>query len=103
MTAAHGNVIVGRAQYGEIARAHVSAYGEGLIKLIASPEGRLLGVQVVGECASELVHVGQMALLAGFDVDVFIEATFNFPTLAEGYRVAALDVIRQVSRKSRAA
>ncbi len=52
-------------------------------------------VQVVGECASELVHVGQMALIAGFDGDVFIEATFNFPTLAEGYRVAALDVVRK--------
>ena len=94
--AKHGGAVVGRAPYAEIARAHVSAYGEGLIKLVASADGRrLLGVQVVGECASELVHVGQMALLAGFDVDVFIEATFNFPTLAEGYRVAALDVVRQ--------
>jgi NAD(P) transhydrogenase len=92
--AKHGGAVVGRARYAEIARAHVSAYGEGLIKLIASADGRrLLGVQVVGECASELVHVGQMALLAGFDVDIFIEATFNFPTLAEGYRVAALDVV----------
>ena len=92
----HGAIVVGRAKYAEIARAHVSAYGEGLIKLIAAPDGRkLLGVQVVGECASELVHVGQMALMAGFDVDMFIEATFNFPTLAEGYRVAALDVVRQ--------
>lgn len=92
----HGSAVIGRAPYTEIARAHVSAYGEGLIKLVASADGRrLLGVQVVGECASELVHVGQMALLAGFDVDVFIEATFNFPTLAEGYRVAALDVVRQ--------
>lgn len=92
----HGAIVVGRAKYAEIARAHVSAHGEGLIKLIAAPDGRkLLGVQVVGECASEIVHVGQMALLAGFDVDMFVEATFNFPTLAEGYRVAALDVIRQ--------
>ena len=94
--AKHGGAVIGRAPYREIARAHVSAYGEGLIKLVASADGRrLLGVQIVGECASELVHVGQMALLAGFDVDVFIEATFNFPTLAEGYRVAALDVVRQ--------
>ena len=94
--AKHGSAVIGRAPYSEIARAHVSAYGEGLIKLVASADGRkLLGVQVVGESASELVHVGQMALIAGFDVDVFVEATFNFPTLAEGYRVAALDVIRQ--------
>ncbi len=94
--AKHGGAIVGRAPYREIARAHVSAYGEGLIKLVASTSGQLLGVQIVGECASELVHVGQMALIAGLNVDVFIEATLNFPTLAEGYRVAALDVVRQL-------
>ncbi|MDB4945029.1 MAG: sthA 2 [Labilithrix sp.] len=94
--AAHGHVLVGRARYAEIARAHVSAHGAGLLKLVVAPDGRkLLGVQAVGEGASELVHVGQMALLAGFDIDVFVEATFNFPTLAEGYRIAALDVVRQ--------
>lgn len=95
-TSKYGGAVIGRARYAEIARAHVSAYGDGLIKLVASADGRrLLGVQVVGECASELVHVGQMALLGGLDVDVFIEATFNFPTLAEGYRIAALDIVRQ--------
>ncbi len=92
----HGGAIVGRAPYSEIARAHVSASGDGLIKLVATPDGRrLVGVQVVGEGASELVHIGQMAMIGGCDVDVLIEATFNFPTLAEGYRIAALDVIRQ--------
>jgi NAD(P) transhydrogenase len=94
--AQHGGAIVGRAPYSEIARAHVSASGDGLIKLVASPDGRrLVGVQVVGDGASELVHVGQMAMLGGCDVDVLIEATFNFPTLAEGYRIAALDIVRQ--------
>lgn len=92
----HGRAIVGRAHYREIARAHVSAYGDGLIKLITSATGQLLGVQIVGECASELIHVGQMALIAGQNVEIFIEATLNFPTLAEGYRVAALDVMRQL-------
>ena len=96
VTAKYGGCLVGRAPYSEIARAHVSAYGDGLIKLVSGPDGRrVLGVQVVGDGASELVHVGHMAILAKFDVDVFIEATFNFPTLAEGYRVAALDVVRQ--------
>jgi NAD(P) transhydrogenase len=95
-TAKHGSVIVGRAPYSEIARAHVSASGDGLIKLVASADGRrLLGVQVVGEGASELVHVGQMAMLGSCEIETFIEATFNFPTLAEGYRIAALDVVRQ--------
>lgn len=92
----HGAALVGRAPYSELARAHIAALDEGMIKLVAEPETkRLLGVQIVGECASELVHVGQMAILAGFSVDVFIEATFNFPTLAEGYRVAALDIMNR--------
>jgi NAD(P) transhydrogenase len=96
--AQNGAAIIGRAPYSEIARAHVSASGDGLIKLVASPDGRrLVGVQVVGEGASELVHVGQMTMLGNCEVDVLVEATFNFPTLAEGYRIAALDVIRQRS------
>jgi NAD(P) transhydrogenase len=94
--AQNGAAIIGRAPYSEIARAHVSASGDGLIKLVTSPDGRrLVGVQVVGEGASELVHVGQMAMLGNCEVDTLIEATFNFPTLAEGYRIAALDVVRQ--------
>lgn len=94
--AAHGGAVVGRAPYSELARAHIAALDAGMIKLVADPMGRkLLGVQIVGDGAAELVHVGQMAILAGFDVDMFIEATFNFPTLAEGYRVAALDVVKR--------
>lgn len=94
--ARHGGAIVGRAKYAEIARAHIAVSGDGLIKIVTDKRGRkILGVQVVGEGASELVHVGQMAMIAGADVEVFIDATFNFPTLAEGYRIAALDVVRQ--------
>jgi NAD(P) transhydrogenase len=65
-----------------------------LLKLIADPAGKkLLGIHIVGEGATELVHVGQMALLAGMEVDAFVENIFNFPTLAEAYRVAALDLV----------
>jgi NAD(P) transhydrogenase len=97
--AQNGSAFVGRAPYSEIARAHVSAAGDGLIKLVTSPDGRrLVGVQVVGEGASELVHIGQMAMLGSCEIDTFIEATFNFPTLAEGYRIAALDVVKQRSK-----
>lgn len=92
----YGAAVVGRAPYSELARAHIAALDDGMIKLVADADGKkLLGVQIVGDGASELVHVGQMAILAGFDVDMFIEATFNFPTLAEGYRVAALDVAKR--------
>lgn len=98
-----GGAVVGRAEYGELARAHIAALDAGMIKLVADPSGKkIVGVQVVGDGASELVHVGQMAILAGFEVDVLVEATFNFPTLAEGYRVAALDVVKQRVRVQRA-
>lgn len=94
--AAHGGAIVGRAHFGELARAHIAGLDRGVIKLVADPSGKkLVGVQIVGDGAAEIVHVGQMAILAGFEVDVLVEATFNFPTLAEGYRVAALDIVKR--------
>lgn len=89
---AHGAVCVGRAGFGEVARGHIAGIEHGLLKLVADPHAdRLLGVHVAGEGASELVHVGQMALFAGARVDDLIENVFNFPTLAEAYRIAALD------------
>jgi len=93
--ARYDGVVVGRAPYREIARAHVAAYGEGMIKLVAGADGRILGAQIVGEGASELIHVCQMALVGGLSVDTFVDAVFNFPTLGEGYRIAALDILRQ--------
>ena len=90
----HGGFLVGRARFDEVARGQISGITDGLLKLIADPSGRkLLGVHIVGEGATELVHVGQMALLAGMEVDAFVENIFNFPTLAEAYRVAALDLV----------
>jgi NAD(P) transhydrogenase len=95
----HGGAIVGRARFGELARGQISGIEDGLLKLVCDGDGkRVLGVQVVGEGASELVHVGQIALVAGWDVDGFVDNVFNFPTLAEAYRVAALDVFRQRPR-----
>ena len=92
----HGDVIVGRARFEEMARGQIAAIQDGMLKMIADRTGeRLLGVQIVGEGAADLVHVGQMALLGGLGVDSFVENIFNFPTLAEAYRVAALDVVRQ--------
>ena len=70
---------------------------------MTDPAGRrLLGVQIVGEGATELVHVGQMALFAELEVESFVDNIFNFPTLAEAYRVAALDVVRQRPEPPRA-
>jgi NAD(P) transhydrogenase len=89
-----GAALVGRARFDEVARGQISGITDGLLKLVADGSGkRLLGVHIVGEGATELVHVGQMALLGQMDVDAFVENIFNFPTLAEAYRVAALDLV----------
>ena len=90
----YGDPIVGVAHFEEIARGQISGIQDGLLRMVADPEGRkLLGVQIVGEGATELIHIGQMALLANMDIDTFVENIFNFPTLAEAYRVAALNIV----------
>lgn len=94
----HGGAIVGRARFDELARGQIAGITDGLLKMISDAQGhRLLGVHIVGEGATELIHVGQMGLLAGCDVDTFVDNIFNFPTLAEAYRVAALDIAKQRS------
>ncbi|HLK37713.1 MAG TPA: Si-specific NAD(P)(+) transhydrogenase [Polyangiaceae bacterium] len=101
-----GGAIVGRANFAELARGQIGAVEEGLLKLVADARGeRLLGVQVIGEGASELVHIGQLAMMGNLPVDTFVDCNFNFPTLAEAYRVAALDIAgrRVVSETRRAA
>jgi NAD(P) transhydrogenase len=95
----HGSALVGRARFQEIARGQISGMTDGLLKLVADPEGKkLLGVHIVGEGATELVHIGQMGLLAQVEIDSFVENIFNFPTMAETYRVAALDIVKQRPR-----
>lgn len=92
----YGNAVVGRAWFRELARGQIAGITDGLLKLVADAQGRrLLGVQIVGEGATELIHVGEMGLLAGCNVDTFVDHIFNFPTLAEAYRVAALDIAKQ--------
>jgi len=93
-----GGVVVGRARFNELARGQIAAIEDGLLKLVCDPQGKkVLGVQVVGEGATELIHVGQIAILAGWEADAFVDNVFNFPTLAEAYRVAALDVCKRRS------
>jgi NAD(P) transhydrogenase len=96
-----GGVLVGRARFGEIARGQIAGTPHGLLKLVADPDGRrVVGVQIVGPGATELVHIGQMGLAAELDVDTYVDTVFNFPTMAEAYRVAALDIVRQRRRAS---
>jgi NAD(P) transhydrogenase len=63
---------------------------------VAHPQtGTVLGAHAAGESATELVHVGQMAIIAGLGFETFIDTVFNFPTFAEAYRVAAFDLLKQ--------
>jgi len=100
--AAHGDVMIGRASFGDTLRGHIAANVDGMLKLITCPEGRkILGVQIIGEGAAELVHLGELAMIGAMPVDVFVNSTFNVPTLAEAYRVAALDIAEKRDKASR--
>ena len=88
---------VGRAQYREIARGQIIGDDSGLLKLLFHATTRkLLGVHIIGEGASELVHIGQAVLAFDGAVDYFVDAVFNYPTLAECYKTAALDGINRL-------
>ena len=94
-----GGAIVGRARFEEIARGQINGCQRGLLKLVADPGGRrVVGVQIVGEGATELVHIGQLGLAAELDVDAYVDNVFNFPTMAEAYRIAAFDIVKQRGR-----
>ena len=81
---------VGIARYREIARGNIIGDQNGLLKLLFHRQSReLLGVHIIGEGAAELVHIGQAVLTFGGGLDYFINSVFNYPTLAECYRVAA--------------
>lgn len=98
--AKHGEITIGVAKFDEIARGQISGIQQGMLKIICDGEAeKVLGVMIVGEGATELIHIGQMALLSEARVDIFVESIFNFPTLAEAYRVAALEVIGQRRQK----
>ena len=88
---------VGKAQYREIARGQIVGDETGLLKLIFHLETlKLLGVHIIGEGASELVHIGQAVMAFGGQIDYFVDTVFNYPTLAECYKTAAFDGINRL-------
>jgi NAD(P) transhydrogenase len=89
---------IGLARYREIARGQILGDNSGLFKMIFHRDTRkLLGVHIIGTHATELVHIGQAVLALGGGLDYFIDAVFNYPTLAECYKVAALDAANKLS------
>ena len=88
---------VGKAEYREIARGTIMGDSSGMLKLIFDAESRkLLGVCIIGEGASELIHIGQAVLAMGGTIDYFINTVFNYPTLAECYKAAAFDGVNRL-------
>lgn len=91
---------VGRAHYYEIARSHISGSISGLFKILFHSETlEILGIHVIGRNATEVVHIGQMAISLRAHLDYFIDHVFNYPTYAEGYRIAALNGINKLKLK----
>jgi len=89
----------GIARFRETSRGHIMGLNSGMMKLIFSLKTRrLLGAHIVGEGATELVHIGQAVLNLKGTLDYFIENTFNYPTLAEAYKIAALDAWNRMPR-----
>jgi NAD(P) transhydrogenase len=87
----------GVARYREIARGQILRDDSGFFKMLFHRETRqLLGVHVMGTAATELVHIGQAVLALGGGLDYFIETVFNYPTLAECYKVAAFDAANKL-------
>jgi NAD(P) transhydrogenase len=92
---------VGKAQYREIARGQIIGDSSGLLKLVFHHgTGELLGAHIIGEGASELIHIGQAVMAFGGNIQYFINTVFNYPTLAEAYKTAAFDGINRMGSPS---
>jgi NAD(P) transhydrogenase len=90
---------VGVAFYREIARGQIRGDTTGRLKLIFHRETRkILGVHIIGEGASELLHIGQAVLILDGTVDYFVQTVFNYPTLAECYKAAAFNGLNKLAR-----
>jgi NAD(P) transhydrogenase len=82
--------LIGRSYYDKSPRGEIIGDTSGMLKLVFSPQNkRLLGVHMIGELASELVHIGMHVMLDDGTIDAFINAVYNYPTLADSYKYAA--------------
>jgi len=89
---------VGIARLWETARGQIMGLKGGLLKILFGLEDqRVLGVHIIGEGAAELIHIGQASLVLGGTLNYYLESVFNYPTLAEAYKVAALDAWNRLS------
>ena len=90
----------GVARFSELSRGQIMGISSGMLKLIVDiASQKLLGVHIIGEGATELIHIGQAVINLGGGVDYFVDNSFNYPTLAEAYKVAALDAWNRLQRR----
>ena len=95
----YGDALVGCADFANLARAQIDGNPKGLLKLICEPTGkRLVGMHCMADRATELIHLGQMALVDGSGPEVFENTIFNFPTYAQAYTTAAHEIPEQLRR-----
>jgi NAD(P) transhydrogenase len=95
---------IGIARYRELARGQILGDSHGMLKLlISATDHTLLGVHAFGTGATELVHIGQLLMTTGGTVEVLVDTIFNYPTLAESYKVAALDAMNRLRAVERLA
>jgi len=101
LSAAGQDYEVGIARYYELARGQIINDHDGMLKIIFNPKSKqLLGVHIVGERATELIHIGQAVMTLGGTIEYFMNTVLNYPTLSEAYKVAAMDGLARL--KSRA-
>jgi len=92
--------VVGRGKFSDSARGQIIGDETGMLKLnVEQDSQRILGVHIVGESASELIHIGQLLMNLNGTVTDLVRNVFNYPTLAECYKLAALDCLSQIKRK----
>ncbi len=90
---------VGRCYYYEIARNQITGNGPGMFKILFHRDTlEILGIHIIGRAATEVIHIGQVAMTFNARVDYFIDQVFNYPTYAEGYRIAALNGYNKLVR-----
>ena len=88
---------VGRAHYYEIARNQIVGNDAGMFKILFHLETlEILGIHIIGRGATENIHIGQVAMTFNARIDYFIDQVFNYPTYAEGYRIAALNGFNKI-------
>ncbi len=102
LVAEGADFVVGRSTYGELARGQIVGDRWGLLKMLVDRKTlKILGVHIIGDSAADLIHIGQAVMALDGDVRYFIRSVFNYPTLAEAYKMAAFHAFNQIARLTR--